>query len=72
MKSKLNWRYITTFTKKEEKKEDPVYLEKERERGRQKYYRKKEREQAKNPKPEPKVGNGKYNYSDVLLVDVVK
>jgi len=27
---------------KRRKKEDPVYLEKERERGRQKYYRKKE------------------------------
>ena len=57
---------------KRRKKEDPVYLEKERERGRQKYYRKKEREQANNPKPEPKVGNRKYNYSDVILVDVVK
>ena len=54
------------------KKEDPEYLEKERERQRQKYYRKKEREKANNPNPEPKVGNRKYNYSEVLLVDVVK
>ena len=57
---------------KRRKKEDPEYLEKERERGRQKYYRKKERERVKNPNPEPKVGNRKYNYSEVLLVDVVK
>ena len=57
---------------KRRKKEDPEYLEKERERQRQKYYRMKERERAKNPNPEPKVGNRKYNYSEVLLVDVVK